>query len=192
MTDKQIIIDGIDVSGCEYYFDEKCRCMDASIMQDFYLCPQCNNNPNCSYKKWKSKEQECEELKREINSYVTITDESLRLDNRRLADEKRDLQQQLNQLKTENERLEAHLATLDAVIETGKAQYKELQQTLTEIKEILQLYNNTTIGIDKGNGIFEFEVSKDNILGRKIICHYDTNPAKKALQKISEVIPNEN
>ena len=131
-------------------------------------------------------------MKREINSYVTITDESLRLDNRRLADEKRDLQQQLNQLKTENERLEAHLATLDAVIETGKAQYKELQQTLTEIKEILQLYNNTTIGIDKGNGIFEFEVSKDNILGRKIICHYDTNPAKKALQKISEVIPNEN
>ena len=69
---KQIIIDGVDVSGCKYYFDEKCRCMDASIMQDFYLCPQCNSNPNCYYKQLKCKEQECERLKKEINGYKTI------------------------------------------------------------------------------------------------------------------------
>ena len=66
MTDKQIIIDNVDVSGCEYYFDEKCRCMDASIMQDFYSCPQCNSNPNCSYKNWKRKEQECKKLNLKI------------------------------------------------------------------------------------------------------------------------------
>jgi hypothetical protein len=63
---------------------------------------------------------------------------------------------------------------------------KKQSQTLTEIKEVLQFYNNTTIGVDKGNGIFEFEVSNDNV-GKFIYC-YDTNPAKRALQKISEVL----
>ena len=57
-----MIIDGVDVSECEFYFDEKCRCMDASIMQDFYSCPQCNSNPNCYYKQLQRKEQECERL----------------------------------------------------------------------------------------------------------------------------------
>ena len=66
--EKSIIIDDIDVSGCEYYFDEKCRCMDASIMQDFYLCTQCNSNPNCHYKLYKRKEQECEELKETLKT----------------------------------------------------------------------------------------------------------------------------
>ena len=68
MTDKQIIIDGGDVSGCEYYFDEKCRCMDASIMQDFYSCPQCNSNPNCYYKQLKRDEQRIVDLNKTIKS----------------------------------------------------------------------------------------------------------------------------
>ena len=82
MTEKQIIIDGVDVSGCEYYFDEKCRCMDASIMQDFYSYPQCNNNPNCHYKNWKRKEQKCEELNKEIHNlnstinFIKVTEHS--------------------------------------------------------------------------------------------------------------------
>ena len=45
--------------------------------------------------------------------------------------------EQLDQLKAENERLEAHSATLDAVIETGRVKYKALKQTLTEIKDIV-------------------------------------------------------
>lgn len=63
---KEIYIDGVDVSGCEFYFDDKCRCMDASIMQDFYSCPQCNSNPNCHYKQFKRKSQECVELKNQL------------------------------------------------------------------------------------------------------------------------------
>lgn len=129
-----------------------------------------------------------------IDSLFKATNNSEWLDKSMLDDEVSEViekieldYEQLDQLKAENKRLEAHLATLDAVIETGKAQYKELKQTLAEIKEVLQLYNNTTIGVDKGNGIFEFEVSNDNVLGGKLICHYDTNPAKQALQKISEV-----
>ena len=59
-------------------------------------------------------------------------------------------------------------------------------KTEQEIKEVLQLYNNSTIGIDNGNGIFELEVSND-VFG-KLIYSYNTNPAKQALQKIDKCV----
>jgi hypothetical protein len=58
MTDKQIIIDGVDVTGCEYCS----RYADTTI----YHCDwigECKEHPNCYYKQLKRKEQECEELK---------------------------------------------------------------------------------------------------------------------------------
>jgi chromosome segregation ATPase len=59
MTDKQIIIDGVDVSGCKYYlFREQQpngeRCCGMGLVD-------CNGN-DCLYKKYKRKEQECEKL----------------------------------------------------------------------------------------------------------------------------------
>ena len=54
--DKQIIIDGVDVSGCEYYDKNKpsltCTCEE-------YSCSECYN---CYYKQLKRKEQECNKL----------------------------------------------------------------------------------------------------------------------------------
>ena len=60
MTDKQIIIDNIDVSGCKYYDVKKLP---------LYNCLECINHfkpclgNNCYYKQLSRKEQECEELK---------------------------------------------------------------------------------------------------------------------------------
>ena len=60
MTDKEIIIDGVDVSGCKYCLKmTKYRC---TIQRDIYKW-LCEENPNCYYKQLKRKEQECEELK---------------------------------------------------------------------------------------------------------------------------------
>lgn len=57
MTDKPIIVNGIDVSGCEYCLKmTKYRC---TIQRDVYKC-LCEENPNCYYKQLKRKEQECE------------------------------------------------------------------------------------------------------------------------------------
>ena len=63
MTDKQIIIDGVDVSGCNYGEIEKsifkCSC-------EYNVCSAsmfCEDNPDCYYKQLKRKEQECERLK---------------------------------------------------------------------------------------------------------------------------------
>ena len=58
MTDKQIIIDGVDVSGCPYYIDS-----DGSCSSHDCECIKCVHNA-CFYKDLKAKEQECEELKK--------------------------------------------------------------------------------------------------------------------------------
>ena len=69
MTDKEIIIDGIDVSKCEYCLKTtKYRC---SIQRDVYKC-LCEENPNCYFKQSKRKEKECEKYKQtltEIKDY---------------------------------------------------------------------------------------------------------------------------
>lgn len=68
MTDKQIIIDGIDVSGCEKQGEtiagitcgngERIRLANEIITKH----KLCKDNPNCVYKQLKHKEQECKVL----------------------------------------------------------------------------------------------------------------------------------
>ena len=63
MTDKQIIIDGVDVSGCEWFYkNDPCKntCK--------YFCTPCEwvEIQNCMYKYAKRKEQECERLEYEL------------------------------------------------------------------------------------------------------------------------------
>lgn len=66
MTDKQIIIDGIDVSRCRYLFDDtsykRSKTSCSITLKD---CKYLDNN--CYYKQLKRKERECEELKNIIN-----------------------------------------------------------------------------------------------------------------------------
>ena len=57
---KQIIIDGVYVSGCEFYWREKKLCNNGN------LTGYCQENKDCLYKKYKRKEQECEELKHKV------------------------------------------------------------------------------------------------------------------------------
>ena len=66
MTDKQIIIDGVDVIGCEYFLKYGHSC---DLMHPFGFCSQTSN---CHYKQLKRKEQECERLKEEIKHYKQI------------------------------------------------------------------------------------------------------------------------
>ena len=83
MTDKQIIIDGVDVSGCSELVNE-CDCY-LTQEHDYwsstpYTYNKCSRFPNCDYKQLKraenqivelnkkveAKEQECEELKKQL------------------------------------------------------------------------------------------------------------------------------
>lgn len=55
--DKQIIIDGVDVSGCEFYWLEKDICNNGNLTSD------CQEHKDCIYKRYIRKEQECENNK---------------------------------------------------------------------------------------------------------------------------------
>lgn len=59
-TNKQIIIDGIDVSKCIKYHYKGCTAYDFT---------QCGNNPNCYYKQLKRKEQKLEKIKKVVTTH---------------------------------------------------------------------------------------------------------------------------
>lgn len=61
---EEIIIDGVNVAGCEFYLqDEKYSC-DLSFINQEELC-KCNDVQDCYYKQLKRLEQENKELKEE-------------------------------------------------------------------------------------------------------------------------------
>lgn len=66
MSKKQIIIDGVDIKDCKRRIgkDNFCR---------YYKRPCAENNYNCIWKKYLRKEQECEELKKELQAQRAFT-----------------------------------------------------------------------------------------------------------------------
>lgn len=149
MTDKQIIIDGVDVSGCPYYIDS-----DGSCSSHDCECIKCIHNV-CFYKDYKAKEQECEELKNIINE---AKNSKLDLKSFLVGEAiQNEYEQQLDQLKAENEELRKEI---EAIYDDCKGcptynealynanlyakEYRKLKQTLTEIKEIAKTENNDT------------------------------------------------
>lgn len=197
-----LIIDGVDVSGCEYYFDEKCRCMDASIMQDFYSYPQCNSNPNCYYKLYKRKEQECESLRNllveqndvmrtnelmmkefgiEILRDITTGDITVR------SIKLIELKQKCEELNKEIHNLNSTINFIKVTEHSAINKYNKLKQTLTEIKEIAEFYANSTVGDKQEDGTFKVDLEQCTKLGT-VYYTYDPRPANQILQKISEVI----
>ena len=65
MTDKPIMINGVDVAGCEYlglYKECKLKCGSCYPID-------CSDNPNCYYKQLKRKEQECQQA---MDNYVQL------------------------------------------------------------------------------------------------------------------------
>ena len=117
MTDKQIIIDGIDVA--------KCRCFTSEW--DFNNCGHICKRTECKYKRlWYKKqlarkEQECEKLKEEIkiNGFGCFNIE---------------MSEQLDQLKAENEELKAQL-------EQQKKGNEEFKEKLSQAKDITEPLN---------------------------------------------------
>ena len=144
MTDKQIIIDGVDVSGCEDY---KCdgTCANSAYHLFNFETKYANcQNPNCYYKQLKRKEQECEKLKTQYNCYACGTcngkEDYRNLEKHHIGLRKSfdELHKQLDQLKAENKELKEELEELKEENEYNEANAIEFKQTLTEIKEIAE------------------------------------------------------
>ena len=76
MTDKeQIIINGVDVSGCLFYqlnFEEDCDVKIKHFCSNWHNSCESSNNSNCYFKQLTRKTQECEELKEKIKAYENL------------------------------------------------------------------------------------------------------------------------
>ena len=128
MTKEPIMIDGVDVSECEFFSSGLGYCTIGLLANDGTHICECEQN--CYYKKLKrleneyegfaakytdmeitlkTKEEECEKKDKDIKFLL----EKLDLANNRIQDceiywekEKKNLKQQLDQLKVENEELQ--------------------------------------------------------------------------------------
>ena len=147
MTDKQIIIDGVDISGCEKQGEtiagitcgngERIRLANEIITKH----KLCKDNPNCAYKQLKRKEQECDELKKELAKvYEDIKLSPLCYK----CDEEECLLKEIDELKTEN---------------------RKLKQTLAEIKEIC----NSVENIESINSLYDAKLSGMYLQAHKIL-----------------------
>lgn len=105
MTDKQIIIDGVDVSGCKYFCKFTTICRNENIGR--VVRPRCKNVVDCYYKQLKraknqivdlnkmveAKEQECEELQEKMKAYDEV------YSNHDVLNERNKLKQTLTEIK---------------------------------------------------------------------------------------------
>ena len=74
MTDKQIIIDGVDVRGCKNFYCGICEEENKIPRTINHFTADCRMYPNCNYKQLKRKEQECEELKKTLTEIKEIAE----------------------------------------------------------------------------------------------------------------------
>ena len=73
MTDKQIIIDGADVSKCKYFDCNYKECKAEYYVRHGYEIVKydsCRENPNCYYKKLKRAEQKLDKIKKVCNKFT--------------------------------------------------------------------------------------------------------------------------
>ena len=115
MTDKQIIIDGCDVSGCSLYEDNPkyrmwgtCDCMRSMVDQSGYdelAGAECKGY-NCHYKQLKRKEQKNEELKQTLAEIKFWARELLKRTGQVVPYEIKQILQKINECEVENERKE--------------------------------------------------------------------------------------
>ena len=171
MTDKQIIIDGIKTSKEDFIDNFAIELTNRNIFERKQIGDK-------YFEIILAKEQECEELKIyiESNEQQVKEVETLVMDNDRLINE-------LDQLKAENKHL-------NDLLNQALKDYDKTRETLTEIKPILEYYANSTIGEEQEDGTYRIELSykygSSNMYGTPCYYKYNPQPAKQALQKISE------
>ena len=104
MTDKQIIIDGVDVSGCKKYEHEIVRC-NATLKNMCFCGGRCTDkkNADCYFKQLKRKEQECNKYKQIITEIEEIA-EDFYLDGERVKDKylAQEILQKIRECEVEN------------------------------------------------------------------------------------------
>ena len=139
MENKEIYIDGVDVSECEYFSSGLGYCTIGLLADDGTHICECEQN--CHYKQLKRKVQECEELKETLKTkakgWANVNDKIL---------------EEVEQIRVENEKLKTALKFRDSSIDAKNKEILKkcknnrelidknckLIKTLTEIKDIVK------------------------------------------------------
>ena len=173
MIDKQIII---DASKCEWRTGVG-HCGNYECM----LNKCCDYN--CDWYKRRKLEQQLKVKEQECNQLKAENDELKRY--KFLFEKARDLwneaSRQKNKLLDENKDLKDSLKR--TICQSECYRYKEAEkflQTLTEIKPILEIYANSNMGEEQPDKTYHIRLDGGYIMV------YDPQPARQALQKISE------
>ena len=90
MENKQIIIDGVDVSGCIYRQYDMCTATKDNYGDCSFYCKDYEMK-DCYYKQLKRKEQECKQLRNKLNSSI----ERMNSQNEKLHNEIQVIRQQM-------------------------------------------------------------------------------------------------
>lgn len=218
MTDKEIIIDGVNITECEYFWNigdaeglKICKInFDDNYFSNGIPCGErCKKHPDCYFKQLTRKTQECEELKNqliqkdEVNTFFNTPIEGWDNDSCKICESK----QNYDQLKAENESLKESLkmfsSTLDWALKSQVGLYKrqidssvpddwEYEEVLVLIEQYIDKLKQTLTEIK--------EIAEDYcVFCPKINPEtFDMSECKKCnhskiLQKISESeVKNEN
>ena len=176
MTDKeQVIIDGVDVSKCEWFKDGMCY---AECDLEGYTDWECKDAElsNCYFKQLARKTQECEQKEKEIKGLHLIIDRLLEASGydkhissaEDFEDVYKDMDYKLgliDELKQECEALKSESFTMNSLI-------IEQEEEIEELKKELDLYKTW------------YRAKHDDI--RNLLGSY-----RKALEEIKEVLKDE-
>lgn len=140
MDDKEIIIDGVNVSGCKHF---DCGCKECKA--EYYVrygyeiveYDSCRDNPNCHFKQLKraeqklqAKEKEYEELQKRFNDYQV-----------RKIEENAILREFLNQYQEEAEALKSYETYKIWLNNKCRKESEKYKQALDEIEEFCTVYS---------------------------------------------------
>lgn len=128
--DKEIIIDGVDVIRCKNY-------LDYTDKYDCKLGRYCKLNPNCYFKQLQRKEQECEELKAQRDTYINLTHiykdlSKGRKDTKSVTNYIKGLETKLNKYK---QALNEIKEVFEYDIEYGSGLHKQILNIINKVKE---------------------------------------------------------
>ena len=135
MDKEQIIIDGIDVSGCEHH--RKCILPDniGCKIDDFLCC----DKPNCYFKQLQK-----EKFENLNNRQMVESAENLIYENSELIKNLEEKKQECEELKEENQQLRNNLS--DSLMFRFTSQDKQINRYREALEEIEEYINNQ--GID--------------------------------------------
>lgn len=198
MTKKQIIIDGVDVSGCKHLYKE----IDCLAHIDFSECCEGYNpsygycpNTDCYYKQLKRKEQECEKWKSYYKLYRIETGIVKKVQGVINSNQKYGIEFTEDDIICKDERL-SYLEVHEQVKLIIDEQAKELEQLKSEneiLKEKLVISSNSdkkTLKIIQTLAEIK-EIAEKQVKRAPDGETFARPEIKQILQKISEV-ENEN